>query len=65
MAELVSPCCGYEYSDTIDEEGYEVYICDNPKCKEEFSEPIEKYEFIARMREAYEEDRMDERRLGL
>jgi hypothetical protein len=65
MAELVSPCCGYEYSDTTDEEGYNIYICDNPKCKEEFSEPTEEYEFIARMREAYEEDRMEENRLGL
>ena len=65
MAELVSPCCGAEYSDTIDEEGYEIYICDNPKCKEEFYEPIEEYEFTARMREAYEEDRMEEKRLGL
>jgi len=65
MTELVSPCCGYKYSDTIDEDGYEVYICEHPKCKEEFSEPIEEYEFIARMREAYEEDRMEENRLGL
>ena len=65
MAYLVSPCCGENYSDTIDEEGYEVYICDNPKCNQEFSEPIEDYEFTSRMREAYLEDKMDEKRLGL
>jgi len=65
MAYLVSPCCGYEYSETIDDEGYEVYICENPKCKEEFPEPLEDYEFQERMREAYLEDRMDDARLGL
>tara|TARA_R110000787_G_scaffold53593_4_gene125432 strand:+ start:606 stop:803 length:198 start_codon:yes stop_codon:yes gene_type:complete len=65
MAYLVSPCCGQDYSDSIDKEGYEVYTCDNPKCKEEFSEPIEDYEFEDLMREAYEEDRMEERRLDL
>ena len=65
MAYLVSPCCGHDYSDTLDDEGYEVYICDNPKCNQEFSEPIEDYEFAARMREAYLEDKMDEERLGL
>ena len=62
---MVSPCCGENYSDKIDEEGYEVYVCDNPKCNEEFLEPIENYEFAARMREAYLEDKMDEARLGL
>ena len=65
MAELVSPCCGHEYSDHIDEEGYEVYICDHPKCGETFSEPLEDYEFNERVKEAYLEDLMDERRLGL
>jgi len=49
MAYLVSPCCGYEYSETIDDEGYEVYICENPKCKEEFPEPLEDYEFTIRV----------------
>jgi len=65
MAYLVSPCCGQDYSDYIDEEGYEVYICDNSKCKEEFSEPLEEYEFEELVKEAYEEDCMEERRLGL
>ena len=65
MAYLVSPCCGENYSDTIDEEGYEVYICGNSKCKEEFTEPIEDYEFEERMRESYLEDKMEESRLGL
>tara|TARA_R100000908_G_C3710861_1_gene117546 strand:+ start:585 stop:782 length:198 start_codon:yes stop_codon:yes gene_type:complete len=65
MTYLVSPCCGYEYSETIDHEGYEVYICENPKCKEEFPEPLEDYEFQERMRESYLEDRMDDARLGL
>ena len=48
-----------------DEEGYNIYICDNPKCKEEFSEPLEDYEFEEKMKEAYLEDKMEERRLGL
>tara|TARA_R110002012_G_scaffold37957_2_gene106092 strand:+ start:789 stop:986 length:198 start_codon:yes stop_codon:yes gene_type:complete len=65
MAYLVSPCCGAEYSDTTDEERYNIYICDNPKCKEEFSEPLEDYEFEEKMKEAYLEDKMEERRLGL
>tara|TARA_R110000824_G_scaffold253424_1_gene442365 strand:+ start:63 stop:260 length:198 start_codon:yes stop_codon:yes gene_type:complete len=65
MAYLVSPCCGDNYSDTVDEEGYEVYICDNPKCKEEFSEPLEDYEFEELGRESYKEDCMEEKRLGL
>lgn len=66
MAELVSPCCGHEYSDHINEEGYEVYICDHPKCGEEFDEPLEDYEYEARMRENHAEMMADERRdLGL
>ena len=65
MAYLVSPCCGYEYSETIDDEGYEVYICENPRCKEEFPAPLEDYEYDSRIRESIAEDRMDEKRLGL
>ena len=65
MAHLVSPCCGQDYSDFVNEEGYNVYTCDNPKCTEEFPEPIEDYEFEELRREAYEEDRMEEKRLGL
>jgi len=63
MAELVSPCCGDDYSDELDHEGYDVYVCS--KCKDEFSEPLEDYEFNERVKEAYLEDLMDERRLGL
>ena len=62
MAELVSPCCGHEYSDHIDE----VYICDHPECSETFSEPLEDYEYNERQRESYLEMLADERRdLGL
>ena len=66
MTYLVSPCCGYQYSDYVDDEGYESYVCDHPKCGEEFSEPLEDYEYDARMRESYLEMMADERRdLGL
>ena len=66
MAYLVSPCCGYDYSDHVDDEGYEVYICDHPKCGEEFDEPLEDYEYEARVRESHAEMMADERRdLGL
>tara|TARA_R100000655_G_C2908454_1_gene180121 strand:+ start:395 stop:592 length:198 start_codon:yes stop_codon:yes gene_type:complete len=65
MAYLVSPCCGDEYSEYIDDEGYEIYICENPRCKEEFSEPIEDYEYEARMQEDRADMEMDDRRLGL
>jgi len=65
MAYLVSPCCGHDYSDTTDKEGYNIYICDNPKCKEKFLEPLEDYEFEEQRREAYLEDKMEEKRLGL
>jgi len=65
MAELVSPCCGYEYSDFQDDEGYDVYLCENNKCQQTFTEPIEDYEFDEKMKEAYLEDKMEERRLGL
>lgn len=65
MAELVSPCCGGDYSDHIDDEGYDIYICDNHNCKEEFSEPIEDYEYRQRRLDDIAEDRMDEERLGL
>ena len=65
MTYMVSPCCGRNYSESLDSEGYDIYICDNPRCNQEFSEPIEDYEYEARIREAYLEDRMDERKLNL
>lgn len=65
MAELVSPCCGGDYSDHVDDEGYSIYICDNHKCEEEFSEPIEDYEYRQRRLDDIAENRMDEERLGL
>ena len=66
MAELVSPCCGYEYSEFQDNEGYDMYICENNNCHETFSEPIEDYEFSEAAKEAKLEDEADERRdLGL
>ena len=66
MAYLVSPCCGYDYSDYMDKEGHDVYKCDNNKCNEAFDEPIEDYEYDARMLEDRAEMEADERRdLGL
>ncbi len=65
MAELVSPCCGGDYSDHVDDEGYDIYICDNHNCKEAFNEPIEDYEYRQRRLDDIAEDRMDEERLGL
>jgi hypothetical protein len=53
MAELVSPCCGGDYSDHIDDEGYDFYKCDEKNCNEIFREPIEDYE--------YRQQRIDER----
>ena len=66
MVYLVSPCCGVEYSDYVDDEGYELFVCNHPKCGEQFSEPLEDYEYEARMRESRAEMMADERRdLGL
>ena len=55
MAELVSPCCGAEYSDDN-----EVYICEI--CKDEFDDPEVEYEYDERMKESIAEDREDEKR---
>jgi len=66
MAYLVSPCCGGDYSDHIDKEGYDLYKCDEKNCKQIFSEPIEDYEFNEAIKEAKAEAAADERRdLGL
>ena len=65
MTHSVSPCCGQDYSDSVDKEGYSIYTCDNPKCKETFTEPLEEYEFGEQMKDAYLEDKMEERRLEL
>jgi hypothetical protein len=66
MAELVSPCCGGDYSDHIDDEGFEFYKCDEKNCNELFHEAIEDYEYNARMLEDKAEMEADERRdLGL
>ena len=64
MAYLVSPCCGDEYSDQVDDEGYESHQCTN--CKDFFSEPLEDYEYNEQQKEAKAEAEADERRdLGL
>ena len=64
MAELVSPCCGAEYSDHIDPDLNEHYQCNH--CEEYFEEPEVEYEYKARMTERFAEDRMDEKRdMGL
>ena len=62
---MVSPCCGGEYSDHIDDEGYDVYICNNSRCEEIFTEPIEDYEYRQRMLDDIAEARADDARLGL
>ena len=61
--ELVSPCCGSDYTDTFDEDRFEIYTCDY--CSEEFDEPVEDYEYMSRIQDERAEDRMDEERLGL
>ena len=64
MAELVSPCCGAEYSDHCDDDINEYYQCE--QCDEYFHEPLEDYEFNEAAREAKLEDEADERRdMGL
>ena len=63
MAELVSPCCGAEYSDHTDPDLNEYYQCNH--CQEHFDEPEVDYEYNDRVRESILEDRMDEEKLGL
>jgi hypothetical protein len=64
MAELVSPCCGAEYSDMVDSQGYEAHECSS--CKDIFAEPIEDYEYDEAQKEAKAEAEADERRdMGL
>ena len=55
MAELVSPCCGAEYSDDN-----EILKCET--CKDEFDEPEVDYEYDERMKESIAEAREDEKR---
>ena len=56
----VSPCCGAEYNDGVDEDGYDFYECE--ECNEEFSEPLEEHEYDNQMRDSIAEDRSDEAR---
>ena len=64
MAYLVSPCCGDEYTDMVDSQGYEAHECSS--CKDIFAEPIEDYEYDEQQKEAKAEAEADERRdLGL
>ena len=60
MAELVSPCCGAEYSDHCDDDINEYFQCE--QCKEYFNDPIENYEYNEQKKESIAEDRMDEAR---
>ncbi len=62
MAELVSPCCGHNYSDHIDPDLNEHYQCNH--CEEYFEEPEKDYEYAERMHDSFLEDRMDEERLS-
>ena len=41
--ELVSPCCGSEFTDYVDNENFGKYKCDY--CGEDFDEPTEDYEY--------------------
>ena len=61
MAELVSPCCGAEYTDMVDSQGYEAHECSS--CKDIFAEPTEDYEYKSRTYDSFLEDRMDEEKL--
>jgi len=66
MVYMVSPCCGAEYSEITDDEGYDVYKCEAKNCSEIFTEPIEDYEYHQQMLDALAEARDDERRdMGL
>ena len=66
MAELVSPCCGGDYSDHIDDEGFEFYKCDEKNCNELFHEPIEDYEYRQQRIDEIAEAQNDEYRdMGL
>ena len=60
MVELVSPCCGSEYSDYCDDDINEYYQCE--QCKEYFHEPLEDYEYDNQIKEKIAEDRADELR---
>tara|TARA_R100000234_G_scaffold33125_1_gene19506 strand:+ start:1354 stop:1596 length:243 start_codon:yes stop_codon:yes gene_type:complete len=57
----VSPCCGDDYTDEVDEEGFEVFTCDN--CGDEFDEPIPQWEYDEQTRDYWAELRSDEERL--
>jgi len=61
--ELVSPCCGSEFTDYVDNENFGKYKCDY--CGEDFDEPTEDYEYADRIRENIAEDLADDKRLGL
>ena len=55
---------GQNTGDGTNEEGYEVYECDD--CKEPFYEPIEDYEYAEQKKESIAEDKADEARdMGL
>ena len=63
MAELVSPCCGHNYSDHCDDDINEYFQCNH--CEEYFEEPEKDYEYAERMHDSHLEARMDEKKLGL
>ena len=58
--DMVSPCCGSEYSEYTNYDEYVSadYICS--ECSEEFDVPIEDYEYAERKREEAAEFRRDE-----
>tara|TARA_R110000824_G_scaffold21263_9_gene79478 strand:- start:440 stop:634 length:195 start_codon:yes stop_codon:yes gene_type:complete len=60
MANLVSPCCGDDYTELDFRTEEHMYTCSG--CKQTFEIPETDYEFSEAAKEAREEDRMDERR---
>ena len=66
MGELVSPCCGYEYTDNDDGPSYccgaeEGYVCEN--CLDIFEDPVSTHEYEEKQYEDYQENKMDQDRL--
>jgi len=58
--ELISPCCGSEFTDYINNENFGQYKCDH--CGEDFDEPTEDYEYHQQMLDDIAEARADEAR---
>ena len=63
MANTVSSCCGYNYSEETLYCGCEVYKCESPHCKTKyFDEPVDEYEYEQEQLDAKKEMEADEAR---